>query len=555
MVDWIEQLVTRHSALQTVVALSLICAIGLACGKIRVFGVSLGIAFVFFIGIIAGHLGLSVDPAMLDYAESFGLIIFVYTLGLHVGPGFFSSMKHEGMAFNAWGLGLIGVGTALALVLSWFSGVRMSDMVGLLCGATTNTPALGAAQQTLLQVGQSSARAALACAVAYPLGVVGVIFAIMVLRKWVVRPSDLTVKLHDEDNHTHIDQFVVVNPALDGKTVAEVARSSHLKFIISRIWRQGEVILPLSSTRLISGDNVLIITNVNDVDAIEILFGEKVKTDWNADKIDWNAIDAKIESKMLVVTRAELNGKHLGTLKLRQAYGVNVSRVLRGDITLLATEDLRLQYGDRLMVVGTSKAIDSVESALGNSVKMLHEPNLAAIFIGLVLGLALGTLPLSLPGMSIPVKLGIAGGPIIVGILVGAFGSRFHLITYTTNSASFMLRKLGLSLYLACLGLSAGRDFLETVVRPEGLVWIGIGFVLTVVPVVLIGWLALRRHRYDFGTVCGILCGAMANPMALSYVGDIVESDTAPVSYASVYPLSMFVRVIIAQVLVMFFAA
>ena len=541
-----------HSALQTVVVLSLICAVGLACGKIKVLGVSLGIAFVFFIGIVAGHFGLSVDARMLDYAESFGLILFVYTLGLHVGPGFFSSLKHEGMMLNVWGLAVILIGTGLALVFTEVTAVSVSDMVGLLCGATTNTPALGAAQQALEQVGQQSGSAALACAVTYPLGVVGVILAILVLRKLFVKPAHLVVKKTGEEDKTHVDQFVVANPALSGKTVAEVSTMSHLKFIISRIWRDGQVILPVSGTQLQLKDNVLIVTNIDEVDSVEMLFGERVKTDWNREHVDWNAIDTEVESRTLVVTRPGLNGKHLGSLKLRRAYGVNVSRVTRGDLKLLATENLRLQYGDRLTVVGKPKALDNVEHVIGNSVKTLNEPNLAAVFIGIILGLALGTLPLSLPGMSVPVRLGIAGGPIVVGILVGAFGPRFHLITYTTSSASLMLRKLGLSLYLACLGLQAGEGFLETIVRPEGLLWIGIGFALTVVPVLIVGIATLHTRKYDFGTICGIVCGSMANPMALSYANETTGSETPSVSYASVYPLGMFIRVIIAQVLVMF---
>ena len=550
--EWIDGLFEIHSALQTVVVLSLICAVGLACGKIKVLGVSLGIAFVFFIGIVAGHFGLSVDARMLDYAESFGLILFVYTLGLHVGPGFFSSLKHEGMMLNVWGLAVILIGTGLALVFTEVTAVSVSDMVGLLCGATTNTPALGAAQQALEQVGQQSGSAALACAVTYPLGVVGVILAILVLRKLFVKPAHLVVKKTGEEDKTHVDQFVVANPALAGKTVAEVSTMSHLKFIISRIWRDGQVILPVSGTQLQLKDNVLIVTNIDEVDSVEMLFGERVKTDWNREHVDWNAIDTEVESRTLVVTRPGLNGKHLGSLKLRRAYGVNVSRVTRGDLKLLATENLRLQYGDRLTVVGKPKALDNVEHVIGNSVKTLNEPNLAAVFIGIILGLALGTLPLSLPGMSVPVRLGIAGGPIVVGILVGAFGPRFHLITYTTSSASLMLRKLGLSLYLACLGLQAGEGFLETIVRPEGLLWIGIGFALTVVPVLIVGIATLHTRKYDFGTICGIVCGSMANPMALSYANETTGSETPSVSYASVYPLGMFIRVIIAQVLVMF---
>ena len=286
---------------------------------------------------------------------------------------------------------------------------------------------------------------------------------------------------------------------------------------------------------------------------MEILFGQKVKRDWNRDQIDWNHIDSNIESRIVVISQPMLNGKRLGQLHLRDAYGVNVSRVLRGDIKLLATEKLILCYGDQLTIVGRPADLDHAENFLGNSVKTLKEPNIASIFLGMLLGLALGTIPISLPGMDSPIRLGIAGGPIIMGILVGAFGPHLQIISYTTRSASLMLRKLGLSLYLGCLGLDAGKDFLATVVRPEGLLWIGLGFILTIVPVIIIGIIALRTKKYDFGTICGILCGSMANPMALGYANDTMKDETSNISYATVYPLGMFVRVIIAQILVMFF--
>ena len=283
-----------------------------------------------------------------------------------------------------------------------------------------------------------------------------------------------------------------------------------------------------------------------------MLFGEKAETDWNEDKIDWNHVDSKVESRVLVLSRRVLNGKRLGQLQLRHTYGVNVSRVTRGDVKLLATDSLRLQYGDRLVVVGEPKALDQVETFLGNAVQTLHEPNIAAIFLGIILGLALGTIPLSLPGMSAPVRLGLAGGPIIMGIIVGSLGPRVHFISYTTRSASLMLRQLGLSLYLACLGLDAGRDFFQTVMRPEGFLWIGLGFVLTVVPVTIVGLAALHTRRYDYGTICGILCGSMANPMALGYAADTTKGDASSIAYASVYPLGMFIRVVIAQMLIIF---
>lgn len=551
--DWINGLFNIHSALQGVIIVSLVCAAGLALGKIKFGGVSLGVAFVFFIGIAVGNFGFNMDAQMLNYCETFGLVLFVYTLGLHVGPNFFSSLLHEGKALNMWSLAVILLGTVMAVALTYALNVPMSDMVGILSGATTNTPALGAAQQALEHMGVNSSRAALATAVTYPLGVVGVIFAMILLRKFFVKPDDLELKGTDEENHTYVGQYVVVNPAIIGKTIAEISQDTHTKFIISRIWRDEEVILPQGSTVLENHDNLLVIANKDDVASMEILFGQTVRRDWNKEQIDWNKIDSNVESRIIVLTKNELNGKLLGQLRLRDMYNVNVSRVVRGDIKLLATEDLRLRYGDHLTIVGTPRDIDHAEHFLGNSVKTLNEPNLGNIFLGMILGLAIGTIPINLPGMESPIRLGIAGGPIIMGILVGTFAPRFHMVSYTTRSASLMLRKLGLSLYLACIGLDAGRGFLDTVFRPEGLMWVGLGFLLTVLPIFIIALIALRTKKYDFGSICGILCGAMANPMALVYANDTTKGETSNISYATVYPLGMFIRVIIAQVLVMFF--
>ena len=551
--EWLEQLFSIHSSVQTVVVISLIVAVGLGLGKVRIRGISLGIAFVFFIGILAGHVGLDVDARVLDYAETFGLALFVYTLGLHVGPNFFGSLRHEGIALNLWGLGVIVAGTLLALMLVPVTGVKLPDMVGILCGATTNTPALGAANQALEHFGISGKSLALATAVTYPLGVVGVIFAMMFLRKFFVRPADLESKPLTEDNKTYIAELEIINPAIEGKTIERVVQMTHRKFIISRLWRDKEVIVPKADTVLKVNDKVMVVTTREDERAMELLFGKKVETDWNKDKIDWNAIDADVESRTLVVTRTALNGKVLGQLQLRNTYSVNVSRITRGDIKLLATDDLRLQYGDRVTVVGKHEAVNNVEQFCGNSVKTLNEPNIGSIFLGLVLGLALGTIPINIPGMDTPIRLGVAGGPIIMGILVGALGPKLHFISYTTRSASLMLRKLGLSIYLACLGHDAGKGFFATVVRPEGAMWVALGLLITVLPVVILGLVALKTKRYDFGTICGILCGSMANPMALSYANDTLKGDMASVSYASVYPLGMFVRVVIAQMLIMIF--
>lgn len=551
--EWFTDLFFEHSALQAVIILSLITAIGLGFGKLHLFGVSLGVTFVFFVGIMAGHLGFSIDPQMLIYAESFGLVLFVYSLGLQVGPGFFSSFHKGGYKLNMLGLGVILIGTAMAVIISKTASIPLSDMAGILCGATTNTPALGAAQQTLKQMGEPTSGAALSCAITYPLGVVGVILAIIVLKKLVVKPKDMESHEHDDSNHTYIATFQVHNPAIFNKSVQDIAKLSYPKFVISRLWRDGNVSIPTSEKILKENDRVLVITTEKDAPTLTILFGEQENRDWNKEDIDWNAIDSQLISKHVIITRPEINGKKLGSLRLRNSYGINISRVTRSGVQLLATPGLVLQLGDRLTVVGEAAAIQNVEKVLGNTVKTLKDPNMASIFIGIVVGLIIGSIPVWIPGISSPVKLGLAGGPIIIGILIGAYGPRLHLVTYTTRSANLMLRGIGLSLYLACLGLDAGSHFFETVMRPEGALWIGIGFAITFIPVVIMAIVALRIFNLDFGSTCGMLCGSMANPMALNYANDIIPNDNPAVSYATVYPLGMFTRVIMIQIILMLF--
>ena len=551
--EWLNNLFFSHSPLQAVVIISIIIAAGLGLGKIRFFGISLGVTFVFFAGILAGHLGFSIDAKMLSYAESLGLVLFVYELGLQVGPGFFSSFRKGGVQLNMLAMGVVLLGTLMAVALSYATSIPMSEMVGILCGATTNTPALGAAQQTLKEMGMQSTGAALSCAVTYPLGVVGVILAMLAVRKLFVKPSDIDNGEHDEQNQTFIATYSVQNPGIFDKCIKEVAEFTHTKFVISRLWRDNKVSIPTSEMVLKENDRLLVVTTEKDASALTALFGKMEPKDWNNENIDWNAIDSKLVSRKIVITRPEINGKRLGALRLRNSYGINISRVTRNGVLLLATPRLILQLGDRLTVVGEEKAIENIEKVLGNASSTLNEPNLAAIFIGIVLGLVLGSIPIFIPGMSTPVKLGLAGGPIVVGILIGCFGPRFHLVTYTTRSANLMLRGIGLSLYLACLGLDAGAHFFETVLRPEGALWIGLGFLITFVPVVIMALVAMRYSRLDFGSACGMLCGSMANPMALNYANDTLPGDNPSVSYATVYPLAMFCRVIIAQIIVMLF--
>jgi len=552
--NWLSETFLTPSPIQAVIVICLICAIGLSLGKFKIRGISLGITYVFFIGILAGALGLNIDPQMLGYAESFGLILFVYILGLQVGPGFISAFRQGGAMLNLLAMLVVGVGTLIALCFVWMDWLPIGDAMGVLCGATTNTPALGAAQQTLKQLGESSTSAALSCAVTYPMGMLGVILSLILIRVWLShrnRPIETTEKEADE---AHITSFEVCNPAVFGKSIHLVAGWDESKFVVSRLWRGGKVILPTSETCVERSDRLLVITQQKYVEQLTVLFGKHDDTDWNDKNVDWNALDATLISQRILVTRPEINGKHLGSLHLRNRYGVNVSRVQRAGIQLVATPSLTLRMGDRVTVVGEAESIEKVTHELGNAVKHLNEPNMVTIFIGIVLGLLLGYLPFDL-GLSYPVRLGLAGGPIVMGLLIGAFGPRFHMVAYTTTSANLMLRSLGLSMYLACLGLDAGRDFLSTVMRPEALAWIGCGIAITMLPIIIVGVFAMIWMKRSFAATAGMLCGAMANPIALNYVNDTLPGNKASVAYASVYPVAMFLRVILAQIIVMLWFA
>ena len=554
--NWLQEAFLEPTMVQAVIIISLVSALGLYLGRIKIFGISLGITFVFFAGILAGHLGIVVNKDMLYFAQSFGLILFVYALGLQVGPGFFSSLKKGGVAMNMMGLGVILLGLIMTVGLHWVTGVSLSNMVGLLCGAVTNTPALGAAQQALLQIDPTNTKGvtdmALACAVAYPLGVVGVILAIIILRALFADKKQKDLK-EQRDTTTYVAEFHVSNPAIYEKSIKDVMKLTDKHFVISRVWRNGKVSIPTSDTLRHEHDHLLIISVKSDVENIKVLFGEQENVDWNKADIDWNAIDSQLISRRIAVTRNRVNGVKLGSLRLRNLYGINITRVNRAGIDLLASPDLRLQIGDRLTIVGEANSVNTVGKILGDEIKRLNNPNLLAVFIGISLGMLLGALPITLPGMSTPVKLGIAGGPIIVGILMGAFGPRFHLTTYTTMSANLMLRQLGIIIYLAGLGIDSGVHFFETVFRAEGLLWIGLGFLLTIVPVLIVGFIASQFFKLDYAHNVGMLCGSMANPMALSYANTTVDGDEPSVSYATVYPLSMFIRVISAQLVLMLF--
>ena len=551
--NWFESLFFEQSALQAVCVISVIIAIGLGLGKLRICGISLGVTFVFFTGIMAGHFGLAIDPAILKYAEDFGLMLFVYELGLKVGPGFFSSFRTGGLKLNMLGLGLVLAGTATAIALSYILAIPMTDMVGILSGATTNTPSLGAAQQAINQLGLPAEGAALSCAVTYPLGVVGVIIAFALVRKFVARKSDYEPHHQGESDNTYVAEFHVTNPGIGGLTLRDIHKLVTTNFVISRIWHGDDVSIPGPDDTLSIGDRVLVITTEDEVARLTIFFGEKSERNWNKPDINWDTLDKNLVSRTITISKPQLNGRRLDSLKLRKHYAVNISRVSRSGIRLLARPNLILQLGDRLTIVGTPEAINKVGALVGNSVTDLKDPNLAAIFIGMVLSLIAGSIPITIPGISVPIKLGLAGGPIVVGILIGRFGPHFHMVTYTTRSANLMLRGIGLSLFLACLGLDAGGKFLDTIMRADGLIWIGAGFIITLLPSLVMTILSMRLWHLDFGSAAGMVSGAMANPMSLTYANEITPGDDAPVAYATTYPLSMFARVVIVQLLIICF--
>lgn len=553
--NWFIEIFTEQTFVQAILILSLICAVGLALGQIKIGGVSLGVTFVFFAGIIAGHFGLTVNPDMLNMIQNFGLILFIYALGVQVGPGFFSSFKQGGVKLNIIALLLLVIGTVMALVIHWTSNISLGDMMGLLSGAVTNTPMLGAAQQALLQTDPANIEGAnnmaMACATAYPFGLIGMILCVIFLRTIMGRKGS---SHHDaSSDNTFVAEYHVSNPAIFGKTIMEIRKNADCHFVISRIWKNEKVIIPTSETVIEEDEHLLVISSKNDVERVKTLFGHKENVDWNKKGIDWNAIDSQLVSRKVLVTKPELNGVKLGSLKLRNSYGINITRVNRAGIDLLPSRKLRLQLGDKLTIVGESRSIENVSTILGNQAKELSNPNLFTIFVGIVLGLVLGSIPFAFPGMSMPVKLGIAGGPIITGLLMGAFGPRLHLSIYMSRSANLMLRQLGLTIYLAGLGLSAGAGFFETVFSSEGLVWVLVSFALAVVPVLLTAFIAAKLFKLDYADNVGMLCGSMANPFALDFANPSGEGDDPAVAYATVYPASIFLRVISAQLLILIF--
>lgn len=556
IMDWIKELFTQHTFTQAVLVISLISATGLALGKIKIFGISLGATFVFFAGIIAGHFGLEIDPDMLAVLQNFGLILFIYALGVQVGPGFFASLKKGGFKLNMLAILLMVTGSIMMLIFHWTTKVSLPDMMGLFSGAVTNTPMLGAAQQALLQMEPDNTAGAnnmaMACAVGYPFGLICMVICVAILQKTSRSRRGAKPAGRNSDN-TFITEYIVNNADIFCKTIQEIRSGATCQFVISRIWKDGKVIIPTGETIIEENEHILVISGKKDVNAISQLFGAQENVDWNKKDIDWNSIDNQLVSRKILVSKPKINGTKLGDLRLRNSFGINITRVNRAGIDLLPSRSLRLQLGDRVTIVGESRAVENAGQILGNEAKQLRTPNLTSIFIGIVAGLLLGCIPFAIPGMSMPVKLGIAGGPIIIGICMGAFGPRFHIATYMSQSANLMLRQLGLTIYLAGLGLSAGSGFFETVFSAQGLAWVAISCALAIVPVLLVALIAARIFKTDYAKNVGMLCGGMANPIALNYANSTTEGDEPAVAYATVYPLSIFLRVITAQIIMLLF--
>ena len=554
--NWLRELITTPDFTQAVLVMSLICGVGLGLGKIKIFGVSLGATFVFFAGILAGHLGLVVNPDMLTVLQNFGLIIFIYALGVQVGPGFFSSFKKGGFKLNILATLLMLVGTLMLLILHWATNLGLPNLMGLFSGAVTNTPMLGSAQQALLQVYPESVNQAndmaMACAVGYPFGLIGMVICVAIIQKVTAGKTSKKRADHNSDN-TFITEYIVSNREIIGKSIQDIRKNAECQFVISRIWKDGKVIIPTGETIIEKNEHILVISGKKDVQKLTELFGPQENVDWNKKDIDWNAIDNQLISRKILVTKPKINGTKLGDLRLRNSFGINITRVNRAGIDLLPSRSLRLQLGDRLTIVGEARSIENAAQILGNEAKQLRTPNLTSVFIGIVVGLILGSIPFAIPGMSMPVKLGIAGGPIIIGIIMGAFGPRLHFATYISQSASLMLRQLGLTIYLAGLGLSAGARFFETVFSAEGLKWVAISCALAIVPVLIVGFIASKIFKTDYAKNVGMLCGGMANPIALNYANSTTEGDEPAVAYATVYPISIFLRVISAQIIMLAF--
>lgn len=541
---------------------SFIIFVGIWLGKLKVLGVSLGVTLVLFVGILLGHFGYIVQPDILHFLRDFGLILFIFSIGMQVGPGFFSSFKEGGVKMNV--LAVVGVllNAIIALIIFYSQGgndglTSLPEMVGIMSGAVTNTPGLGAAQQTALQISQSAGSVSqdmsMGYAAAYPLGVVGIILSLIAIK--LIFRIDLKKEIDEVENDKndsqlapHMVTYKVTNELMAGLDIAKIHTIISANFVISRIEKpDSTIIIPKSEDKLELGDYALIVCSIQDEETFNRFIGPKVEK-------KWEMVQGPVVSRKILVTKTDYNGVKLGSLRLRMGYKLNVTRVTRAGVDLLATANLRLQMGDRLTVVGKPEDIERLAHRLGNSMKRLNEPNLFTMFIGIFLGIIVGCIPFYLPGMSVPMKLGLAGGPLVVAILISAYGTKFHLVTYTNSSANMLLREIGICLFLASVGIAAGKDFAATVFNIRGALWVSYGLIITVIPLLAMGIIARWKFKMNYLSIIGMMSGGYTDPPALAYANKVANNDAPSVAYSTVYPLTMFMRVIVAQLLILFFA-
>ena len=561
--DWLINLFVDNESMAHIAMLyAVVIATGVYLGKLKVGGISLGVTFVLFAGILAGHLGFTAPLSTLSFVQDFGLILFVFMIGLQVGPGFFSSFKEGGLKLNmlAVSLILLNILVMFGCYYAFFDTANPENlpmMIGTLYGAVTNTPGLGAAQEALMSImGNSTPAIANGYACAYPLGVVGIIVATIAVRYICrVKLSEEEKELESHDNDLtqvpYLMHLIVQNQFVAGHTILELHDFMRRDYVCSRILRNGELIFPKSSTTLELGDKVFIVCSEADKDAVQAFIGKETIVPEFAEQEK----QKQLVSRRIVITKPEINGKTPAKLHFASVYGVNLTRVTRQGMEIFARQDLPLQVGDRVMVVGDQVSVNRVSSVLGNAVKRLDNPNIATIFVGIILGLILGSIPFTFPEIPVPLKLGLAGGPLIVAILIGRYGYKMHLVTYTTTSANLMLREIGLVLFLASVGVKAGANFVDTVVNGDGLLYVLTGFMITVLPILIIGIVARKKYHFNYFTIMGLLAGATTDPPALAFANASCSKDAPSIGYSTVYPLSMFLRIFTAQLIVLLFCS
>lgn len=555
--NWLQALLFDQDSVAHIVLLyAFVIAVGVLLGKIKFFGISLGVTFVLFAGIVAGHFGFTGNSSILSFVQDFGLILFVFCIGLQVGPSFFASFKKGGVAMNivAAGIVVLNIAVAVALYYGLNGRVDMAMMVGILCGAVTNTPGLGAANEALKEMDYAGPEIAMGYACAYPLGVIGIIGSIIAVRyicRINLQKEEKQIEEAEAEN-PHMKPFnmhlEVRNEALNGKTLSQLSNFLGRDFVCTRILQNGHVSIPTSNTVFHVGDQIFVVCAEDDSEAIIAFIGPRIE-------VDWEKQDTPMVSRRILVTQSNMNGKTLGEIHFRTMYGVNVTRVNRSGMDLFAARNLTLQIGDRVMVVGPEDAVERVANLLGNQLKRLDHPNIITIFVGIFLGILLGSLPIAVPNMPTPLKLGLAGGPLIVAILIGRFGYKMKLVTYTTMSANLMLREIGLVLFLASVGIKAGENFVQTVVEGDGLLYVGCGFLITVIPLLVMGVIGRLKFKLNYFTLMGLIAGSNTDPPALAYSNQSCNNDAPSVGYSTVYPLAMFLRILTAQLLILFLAA